>query len=101
MPVYFIVEIKVKRNKKSKCAYGQYVRQVPAIVEKYKGKYLARGSQVIPVFGNWKPGRIVIIEFPAARYIKKWLSSSEYKTLAVLREKSTFTNAIIVKGVGY
>jgi uncharacterized protein (DUF1330 family) len=97
MPVYFIVEIKVKAEVENKQAYAKYVEKVRAIVEKYQGRYLSRGGKVTPVFGSWNPEKIVIIEFPPAEYVERWLNSSEYKEIAGLRENSTFTKAIMVE----
>ena len=96
MPVYFIVEIKTKSENKN--LYSRYVAEVRSIVEKYKGKYLARGGKVTPVFGDWNPERIVVIEFPSSEDLWRWLGSPEYKEIAILRENSAVTRAIIVEG---
>lgn len=98
MTVYFIVE--VKTSDENKDAYVKYIEKVRPIVEKYNGRYLARGGKITPVFGGWNPERIVIIEFPSKESIEKWLNSSEYKEIAMLRESSTVTKAIIVDGCG-
>ena len=96
MSVYFIVEIKIKNENKD--AYAKYVEQVRPIVEKYKGRYLARGGKITPIFGDWNPERIIIIEFPSEENVKQWLNSSEYKEIAVLRENSTIAKAIVAEG---
>lgn len=96
MPVYFIVEIKTKKENKG--IYSQYVEKVRSIVEKYQGRYLSRGGRITPVFGTWNPERIVIIEFPSPDNVMQWLHSPEYKEIAGLREASTITNAIMVEG---
>lgn len=92
MAVYFIVEIKVN----DKETYAQYIENVRPIVEKYGGRYIIRGERVIPIFGNWKPERIIVIEFPSVKDVKRWLNSPEYKEIASLREQSTLTKAILV-----
>jgi len=94
MSVYTIIEIKVK----DKDTYAKYLEKVRSIVEKYRGRYLARGGKITPIFGSWNPERVVIIEFPSYEDIKRWLSSQEYQEIAALREKSTITKAIIVEG---
>ena len=96
MPVYFIVEIKTKSENKE--AYAEYIAKVRPIVEKYKGHYLVRGGKVAPVFGDWNPERMIIIEFPSAGDVEKWLASAEYRQVAPLREGSTVTRAIILEG---
>ena len=94
MPVYMIIEIKIK----DQTTYAKYVEGVRSLVENYKGRYLIRGGKITPIFGNWNPQRIVIIEFPSYEDVKHWLNSQEYKEIAALREKSTITKAIIVEG---
>jgi len=96
MAVYFIVEIKTKDGNEG--TYAKYIEQVRPIVEKYKGRYLARGGKITPIFGNWNPERVIIIEFPSEENVKQWLDSPEYKGIAVLREASTITRAIMVEG---
>jgi uncharacterized protein (DUF1330 family) len=96
MAVYFIVEIKTKNENKD--AYAKYIEQVRPIVEKYKGRYLSRGGRITPVFGDWNPERIIIIEFPSEGDVQQWLNSSEYREIAGLRENSTITKAIVVEG---
>jgi len=96
MAVYFVVEIKTKGGNKED--YVRYIEQVRPIVEKYKGRYLARGGKITPIFGNWDPERIIIIEFPSEENVKQWLNSPEYMGIAMLREASTVTKAIMVEG---
>lgn len=96
MPVYFIVEIKTRN--KNKVFYAEYIKKVRPIVEKYNGRYLARGGKITPVFGTWNPERVIIIEFPSVRDVRRWLDSAEYKKIAGLRERSTATKAITVEG---
>jgi len=96
MSVYFIVEIKTKNENKD--FYAKYIEKVRPIVEKYNGRYLVRGGEITPIFGDWKPERIIVIEFPSAGDVKRWLNSSEYREIAGLRENSTATKAIMMEG---
>jgi len=96
MAVYFIVEIKTKDENKE--AYAKYIEQVRPIIEKYKGRYLTRCGKITSIFGNWNPERIIIIEFLSQENVKEWLNSPEYKGIAILREASTVTRAIMVEG---
>jgi len=96
MPVYFIAEIKkiIDREK-----YSEYVSDVPKIIERFGGKYLARGSETLTIFGDWKPGKIVILEFDSFEQLQHCFNSPEYRAIAPLREKSTIGRAIAVEGV--
>ncbi len=95
MPAYMIVEVAIL----DETTYAEYVRKVPATVAKYGGRYLVRGGQVTPLTGDWRPERIIVLEFPTAERMRQWNSSPEYVELAPLRTKATRTRAIAVEGV--
>ena len=79
--------------------YKEYVGKARPLVEKFGGRYLARGGGVKAVSGDWHPERIILLGFPSLEYLRQWLASPEYAPLATLREKFTRTRAIVVEGV--
>ena len=95
MSVYMIVEIEIRNEE----MYGEYVAKVPAVVHKYGGRYIVRGGKVTPLGGNWRPQRLIILEFESAARMLRFSSSPEYRDLAPLRENSTSTRSIAVEGV--
>ncbi|RJP21912.1 MAG: DUF1330 domain-containing protein [Candidatus Abyssobacteria bacterium SURF_5] len=95
MQVYLIIDIEVI----DQALYSEYVRKVPATVEKYGGRYLARGGNIRTLSGDWRPERIILIEFPSAEALRGWISSPDYAALRDIRERSTRDRAIIVEGV--
>ncbi len=94
MSVYMIIESKVKDPDR----YREYQSKVPGIIARYGGRYLARGNRVTALSEDWKPERVILLEFPAEENIFTWLSSKEYKDIAPLREAGAETRAIIVEG---
>jgi uncharacterized protein (DUF1330 family) len=80
-------------------AYNQYIQKVGPIVEKYSGRYLARGGKVTPLGGGWAPERMIILEFPSEHNVKQWLSSPEYREIAPLREHGAEARAVLLEGV--
>ena len=96
MSVYMIVEAKEVMDKKK---YGDYIQKVPETIARFGGRYLARGGQVKVVSGDWKPSRLIIVEFDSMAKFDLWWNSPEYRAIAPLREESTKTNAIVVEGV--
>ena len=60
MAAYVIVEIEVT----DPVGYEEYKKVASATVEKYGGKYIVRGGATEVLEGNWKPKRIVVLEFP-------------------------------------
>jgi len=96
MAVYMLIETKKVMDK---AGYGEYIKKVPQTIEKLGGKYLARGGNVTVVSGDWKPARLIIVEFASMEKFNSWWRSPEYRAVAPLREQSARTNAIVVEGV--
>ena len=61
--------------------YGEYIEKVPRTIEKFGGKYLARGGQVTVVSGDWKPARLIIVEFASMEKFHAWWRSPEYRAV--------------------
>lgn len=51
------------------------------------------------ISGDWKPVRLIIIEFDSMNRFKAWWNSTEYREIKQLREQSAKTNAIVVEGI--
>ncbi len=96
MSVYMIVEAKKVIDEKK---YSAYIKQVPKTIEKFGGKYLARGNQVEVISGNWKPERLIIVQFDSFDQFNRWWNSPDYRAVAPLREQGAKVNAIVVRGV--
>jgi uncharacterized protein (DUF1330 family) len=94
MSAYVIVEIEVT----DPVGYEEYKKQAAATVHKYGGKYIVRGGRTEVLEGNWKPKRIVILEFPTAERAKEWLNCSEYSEPRKLRHKTAKTNMLVIEG---
>jgi uncharacterized protein (DUF1330 family) len=89
-----IIEIGIKNRE----LYASYVEKVPAVIEKHGGRYLVRGGKITPLSGDWKPERMIVIEFATIEQLQKCFQSKEYLELAPLREQSTASRSIIVEG---
>ena len=94
MPVYLIIDITVIDPD----VYGEFVERVPAVVEQYGGRYLARSAEVSTMVGDWQPEWIVLIEFETIEQVQEFFAAPEYLALVPLREQSATTRAIIVEG---
>lgn len=95
MAVYMIIDISVH----DPGPYAEYVSRVAHIVRRYGGRYLVRGGPVTPMFGGWRPERIIVIEFDSHEDVRRCFQSPEYLALAPLRERSTESRAIVVDGL--
>jgi uncharacterized protein (DUF1330 family) len=95
MAAYIIVEIEVT----DPVGYEEYKKQAAATVHKYDGKYIVRGGKAEILEGNWKPKRIVILEFPTVARAKEWLTCEEYREPRKLRHRTAKTNMLVIEGV--
>ena len=79
-------------------AFDFYLSKVIPIIERAGGRYLTKsGSQEI-LEGDWKPNRVVIIEFPDLATARSWYDSPEYRPLIALRQKAATDVMMVVDG---
>ncbi|HET8531949.1 MAG TPA: DUF1330 domain-containing protein [Methylomirabilota bacterium] len=95
MPAYVIADVTVTDLP----AMEEYRKQVPATLAKYGGRFLVRGGAHQTVEGDWKPARLVVIEFPSLADAQRWYDSEEYRGPKALRMRAGRTNVLIVDGV--
>ena len=95
MAAYVIVEIEVT----DPVGYEEYKKQAAATVHQYGGKYIVRGGTTEVLEGDWKPKRIVILEFPTMERAKEWLNCEEYREPRELRHRTSKTNMLVIEGV--
>src|SRR4029077_2572146 len=96
MSAYIIVEIEIT----DPVGYEEYKKQASDTVHRYGGKYIVRGGTTEVLEGNWKPKRIVVLEFPSVARAKEWLNCEEYREPRKLRHKTAKTNMLVVEGGG-
>jgi uncharacterized protein (DUF1330 family) len=80
-------------------AYQHYVQLVPRTIEKYGGRYLARGGRVEVLEGDIQPGRTIILEFPTFEDAQRWYSSPEYCSAKEMRHSCARGELVIIDGV--
>ena len=93
MSVYMLVEITVK----DQAMYDKYLEQIPAVIRKYKGRYVVRSSKITANSGGWRPDRIILMEFDSLAELRACFASAEYKAFAPMREQSTVTRSIVIE----
>jgi uncharacterized protein (DUF1330 family) len=95
MAAYVILDITVNDPAK----YEDYKKLAPPAIEAYGGKYLVRGGLMEILEGDWKPNRIVILEFQSIEMAKNWINSPEYSDARALRHQTATSHAIVVDGL--
>jgi uncharacterized protein (DUF1330 family) len=94
MPAYVIADTDIKDHK----TYDEYKRQVLPIIAKFGGRFIVRGGPHEVLEGQWRPHRIVVIEFPDMAAIKAWYSSPEYAPLLAMRQPAATDHLVAVEG---
>ena len=95
MPAFVIVEIEVRDPE----AYETYRSLVPASLDAYGGKFIARGGATENLEGDWTPERIVVLEFPSLERARQWWGSPEYRDAKAIRMRAARTRMIATDGV--
>lgn len=96
MAAYVIANVEVT----DPAAYEEYRKLVPATIEKYRGKYLARGGATEVKEGDWTPARFVILEFPSMDQARRWYDSPEYAPALAIRKRASKSRLIFAEGLG-
>jgi uncharacterized protein (DUF1330 family) len=95
MPAYVIVDLTVTDLP----TMEEYRKRVPATLAAYGGRFLVRGGAHQTVEGDWKPNRLVILEFPTMDQAKRWYDSEEYREPKAMRLRAGRGNMVMVEGV--
>ena len=79
--------------------YEDYRRQVPALIEKYGGRFLVRGDASEVLEGEWQPSRLIILKFPDMDTLQRYYRSDDYQVLLRIRQNAARSNIVAVEGV--
>jgi uncharacterized protein (DUF1330 family) len=80
-------------------AFDDYLRQVIPMIERHGGRYLTRAGAHEVLEGEWRPNRVVVVEFPSMAALEGWYGSPEYQPLIALRRNAATDLLIAVDGI--
>lgn len=95
MTAYVVVEILITDS----ALYEEVKKRTPQTVAQYGGRYLVRGGQTEILHGDWKPARLVLLEFDSMEKARAWESSPEYTAVKQLRDRCAQVNMVVQQGV--
>ncbi len=95
MPAYVIADLTVTDPR----TYARYVEAVPATIAACGGRYVVRGGKTETLDGEWRPERLVVVEFDNLERARAWWNSDEYRGPMALRRNSAESRIILVEGV--
>ena len=94
MSAYLIADVNVENAD----VYAEYRREVLPLIERFGGRFIVRGGAHEALEGDWRPARLVVIEFPSMAVLKQWYGSPEYKKLIALRQRASRGSLVAVEG---
>jgi uncharacterized protein (DUF1330 family) len=95
MPAYVIANVTIH----DPVRYEDYKRMVPATLVPFGGRFIARGGQIDPLEGDWRPSRLVLLEFPSVERARAWWNSPEYAEARALRQATSTGTLLILEGL--
>jgi uncharacterized protein (DUF1330 family) len=95
MAAYIIVDVDVKDAE----AFEAYKQSSAASITQHGGRFIVRSSTYEVLEGNWRPIRLVVLEFPSLKAARRWYESEEYRKVMPIRLQHAVTNMILVDGV--
>jgi uncharacterized protein (DUF1330 family) len=81
MPVYVIAQADVTDPEK----YAEAAKAAPGVLEEAGGRFLARGTEIKTLEGDWQPPRMMLIEFPDMDAVSAWYDSDLYQKAKDMR----------------
>jgi len=78
--------------------FREYIEKIPEFIKKHSGRYVVQGVEPELMEGDWKPERVVVIEFPSKNNAREFLQDPDAQTLFTLRHKTTTSQLLLVDG---
>jgi uncharacterized protein (DUF1330 family) len=94
MKAYLVLDFEIH----DMAGFMPYVAQIPAKIERHGGRYIVRGVEPTVVEGDWRPPRVVILEFPARANAEAFLSDPDIQDLFKVRHQTTTSKLVLVDG---
>lgn len=94
MKAYLVLDLSVNDYGRFK----KYIAEIPAFIAKHAGKYIVQGVPPTTIEGDWKPERMVIIEFPERANAEAFLNDPEIQDLFKVRHETTTGKLVLVDG---
>ena len=94
MTAYVIADIDIHDQD----AYREYSALVPDTLRPYGGRFLVRGGAFETLEGDWRPRRVVVLEFPSAEHARRWYGSQESAAPLAMRHRASTGKLVLVEG---
>lgn len=95
MPAYLISTIEIT----DPAGYDEYRKLVAPTLQKYGGKFIVRGGKVDYLEGEWRPKRVVVVEFESVEKARAFSDAPEYAEAKRIRHRTSVSSVIVVEGL--
>jgi len=95
MPAYLISTIEVT----DPVGYEEYRKLVGPPLAKFGGKFLVRGGALEYMEGDWRPKRVVVVQFDNMEQARAFYTSPEYTEAIKVRQRTSKGSVLFVEGV--
>lgn len=94
MPAYVIADIDISDPEQ----YEHYNAAVPSTLVASGGRLIVRGGELAVFEGDWRPKRLVVLEFENLEAARRWYDSAGYGEAKRLREGAATMQMVAVEG---
>jgi uncharacterized protein (DUF1330 family) len=91
---YILVQVEVTNPQQ----YAEYTKLSPGIIEKFGGRFLARGGRTATLEGPPAKSRVVVIEFPSFERAQQFYDSPDYVAARKVRAGAATAQFVLVEG---
>jgi uncharacterized protein (DUF1330 family) len=95
MPAYLISTIEITNP----AGYEEYRKLVAPVLQKFGGRFVVRGGTIHYLEGEWRPKRVVVVEFDSVEKAKAFNDSPEYAPAKAARHRHSNSSVIVVEGL--
>jgi uncharacterized protein (DUF1330 family) len=75
-----------------------YIQAIPAFIAKHGGRYIVQGVEPTVMEGDWRPERVVVLEFPSRDNAEAFLTDPACQDLFRIRHATTTSRLVLVEG---
>ncbi len=99
-PGYVLAEVQNDPSKpQDPLAMRRYIQGVPKSLVPFNGRYVVVDGNSQTLEGTAFKGFIVVLRFDSVEKAREWYDSPAYRALRPLRQKSTKSRLLLVRGV--
>jgi uncharacterized protein (DUF1330 family) len=95
MPAYLISTIEVHDPE----GYEEYKKLVPPLLAQHGGRFVVRGGAIEHKEGDWRPKRVVVVEFESMDKARAFYDSPQYAQAKGIRQRTSAGSVLFVEGV--